>query len=253
MKLSIPKLPKLPPKLDNLVRDRNVLRAVVVLAVLNLMGYIIVRDLDAVIFFLIVGFLSSYFTKNMVIVMAIAMIATNFLVIGRNRVQIVHAVEGMASGAGRKKTADDEGAGEAGTGDVEKAVAKKVAGGASGGAKGVKVSPSKKRSGGSSGAKVNDMEDDEDDVGDLDHGATMEAAYDNIDKLLNSDAIKNMSTDTQKLADRQAKLMEQMQTITPMVEQSMKTLDKLGGAESMTTMMNGLNNIMSKFGGGAKK
>ena len=38
------------------------------------------RNFDAIVFFFVVGFLSTYFSKNMIIIMIIAMISTNLLV-----------------------------------------------------------------------------------------------------------------------------------------------------------------------------
>ena len=65
--------------IKSLLKDKNVLYIVLFLAVTNLFGYLLMREVDAVIFFLIVGFLTSYFSKNMIVVMLVAMISTNFL------------------------------------------------------------------------------------------------------------------------------------------------------------------------------
>jgi len=54
------------PKMDQLLNDKNVLYIVFVVAILNLLGYLITNNLEAVVFFLIVGFLSTYFSKNMI-------------------------------------------------------------------------------------------------------------------------------------------------------------------------------------------
>ena len=58
-------------KLDvkSLLKDKNVLYVVLFLAVMNLFGYLMLRDLDAVFFFLALGLVTSYFSKNMIIVM----------------------------------------------------------------------------------------------------------------------------------------------------------------------------------------
>ena len=54
--------------MKSLLKDKNVLRVVALLSVLNLIGYLMIRDLDAVAFFTIVGFLTTYFSKNMIVV-----------------------------------------------------------------------------------------------------------------------------------------------------------------------------------------
>ena len=89
-------------KLDikSLLKDKNVLRIVVFLSAMNVLGYLLARDLDSVAFFGIVGFLATYFSKNMIVVLLIAMIATNFLTVLRKGKDVV---EGMKNGGGNRK------------------------------------------------------------------------------------------------------------------------------------------------------
>ena len=61
--LKFPKMPKV-PKMDKLLNDKNVLYIVFVIAILNLLGYLMVKNTEAVVFFLIVGFLTTYFRKR---------------------------------------------------------------------------------------------------------------------------------------------------------------------------------------------
>ena len=81
------------PKMDKLLNDKNVLYVVFVLAILNLLGYLLVRNTEALAFFLIVGFLTTYFSKNMIIVLAVAMVSTSLF--NSTRSQTVK--EGMSS------------------------------------------------------------------------------------------------------------------------------------------------------------
>ncbi|GAG28895.1 unnamed protein product, partial [marine sediment metagenome] len=87
----------------SLLKDKNVLYVVLFLAVTNMFGYLLLQNFDAIVFFLVVGFLTSYFSKNMIVVMLVAMISTNFLV-GTKQLGIV--TEGMSGSTGRKKTKD---------------------------------------------------------------------------------------------------------------------------------------------------
>lgn len=199
-------------EINRLLKDKNVLYIVLFLAITNLFGYIVVGNLEAVLFFLIIGFLTTYFTKNMIVVMLVAMLTTNFLVAGRR-----------VGGAVREAMTNKD--------DAKK----------------------NKREEGEENKHEETKKTTEDTVGEIDHAGTVEAAYDQIDKLLNSDAIKHMGDDTQRLAKRQAELMKQMETLGPMVEQGMKTLEKFGGMDKMTDMIGGLSSIVNKFGGGGGK
>ena len=66
--------------LKSLLKDKNVLYVVLFIAITNLFAYLMRREFDAIVFFLVVGFLSSYFSKNMIIIMLIAILSTNFLI-----------------------------------------------------------------------------------------------------------------------------------------------------------------------------
>ena len=64
-----------------LLRDKTVLRVMVFFAVVTLLGYVMIKDVNAVVFFILVGFLSTYYSKNMIIVAGIAILATNIMVL----------------------------------------------------------------------------------------------------------------------------------------------------------------------------
>tara|TARA_Y100000748_G_scaffold114322_1_gene95706 strand:+ start:2520 stop:3128 length:609 start_codon:yes stop_codon:yes gene_type:complete len=199
-------------KLDvkSLLKDKNVLYVVLFLAVMNLFGYLMLRDLDAVFFFLALGLVTSYFSKNMIIVMIVAMIGTNLLMSTRRPTK-----EGFE--------------GEDGT--------KKAEGGKHKGSASDTVSPASAE------------EDEEEATGkkpNIDYASTLEKAYDNLDKLLGSDALKHMSDRTQNLAAQQANLMETMKGMEPMMQRAGQMLEGLdvgqmgGMIEGLTKKLEGL-------------
>ena len=82
--------------MNSLLKDQNVLRIIALVSVFNLLGYLRMQNLDAVAFFIIIGFLTTYFSKNMIIVLLVSMIATNFLVMSRAVGK--KTIEGMTDG-----------------------------------------------------------------------------------------------------------------------------------------------------------
>ena len=60
----------------------------------------------------------------------------------------------------------------------------------------------------------------------IDHSATLEAAYDNMEKILGSEGIKNLTNDTQSLIKQQKGLTEHMGSMLPIVSQASKMLEK---------------------------
>jgi ABC-type bacteriocin/lantibiotic exporter with double-glycine peptidase domain len=91
--------------IKSLLRDKNVLMAVSVISVLNLIGLVMLRNFDAVVFFVVTGFLMTYFSKNMIIVMLVAMLSTNLFISARLLQPIIK--EGM-KGTKKKKKQDNE-------------------------------------------------------------------------------------------------------------------------------------------------
>jgi hypothetical protein len=199
-------------KLDvkSLLKDKNVLYVVLFLAVMNLFGYLMLRDLDAVFFFLALGLVTSYFSKNMIIVMIVAMIGTNLLMSTRRP-----AKEGFEDKKKKKKTEDEK----------------------------------NKESAHESVSPASAEEDEEEATGkkpNIDYASTLEKAYDNLDKLLGSDALKQMSDRTQNLAAQQANLMETMKGMEPMMQRAGQMLEGLdvgqmgGMIEGLTQKLEGL-------------
>ena len=201
-------------KLDikSLLKDKNVLRIVVFLSAMNVLGYLLARDLDSVAFFGIVGFLTTYFSKNMIIVLLVAMVATNFLTVLRKGKDVV---EGMKNGGGSRKH----------TKKVDDASAKGV-------------------------AAASDEEDQEMSTGKpgkLDDSATVEAAYENLDTMMGDDSMKSMSDAAKKLKEQNDKLTENMKNVEPLMKNAHKMMQSLGGAEGVESMINKVGGMIDKM------
>jgi len=72
--------PSLPNSLNALMRNKVVLYAVLALAVVNLLGYLTQNNLTAVGVFLVVGYLMTLVSKNMSVVLLVALVVTNVIV-----------------------------------------------------------------------------------------------------------------------------------------------------------------------------
>jgi hypothetical protein len=64
---------------SNLLTNKYFLYFIVFLAATNILGYLVTNNIHAVIFFALIGFLMSNFSKNMAVVLLVAIIATNLL------------------------------------------------------------------------------------------------------------------------------------------------------------------------------
>lgn len=91
-------------QMKNLSQSKIVLYILLILAVTNLFGYLMSENFTAVFMFLVIGYLTTYFTDNMIIVFAVSIFATNFAVAmnyNRNR-------EGMTTENKGDKENNDE-------------------------------------------------------------------------------------------------------------------------------------------------
>ena len=215
------------------LKNKNVLYVVLFFSVMNLFSYLMMKQLDAVAFFIIIGFLATYFSKNMIVIMLTSVVST-FLLVQINMLGRVH--EGMEDASGNKMDASGNSMATAATSMAAAGMAanpittamtappdSKTAE-AVDGIRREKITASKneKFSQKLSPATYNAMDDDDlpRHKPKIDYAATLESAYDNLDKLLSSDAIKNMTADTGRLAEKQQLLMGNIEKIAPIMEKA---------------------------------
>lgn len=190
------------------LKDKNVLYIVFFLAVINVFGYLLSGNFKAIVIFSLSGFISSYFSRNMIIIMLVAMVVTNTTTGTKFAIE---QMKNMKEGMENKEESDDEKQGM------------------------VTLSPATLEQEKSSSKKAN-----------VDYAGTLESAYDNLDKLLSSDALRNMSDDTQRLAEKQKVLMGNIKKLEPMMQKASAMLDGLD-MKGMQGMVQSLTENMGLF------
>ena len=83
---------KLPKEVGAILSNKYVLYVVAFLAITNVIGYLAVQDFTSLLFFVLIGYLTSYFSKNMTVVLLSALVLTNLLMSTR-RVKIQEGME----------------------------------------------------------------------------------------------------------------------------------------------------------------
>jgi hypothetical protein len=84
----------------------------------------------------------------------------------------------------------------------------------------------------------------------VDYGSTIEDAYDELNKILGSDGIKRLTTDTQSLMKQQLKLAESMKSMQPLIAGMapiMQQAEGLLGSMSENGNLGNLADIAKKF------
>jgi hypothetical protein len=242
-------------KLPKIVNNKYVLYLVLVLAIINAVGLLQEQDYDSLLLLTIVGLLSSYFTKNMVVVLGIAMTVANYNYIQDN----LSMLEGFKGGKGKGKSDAEKCWKSDGSEWVHQKQHKKEGDcpepmcWASEGNKN-SCGPARKKQGfgqrnvpKSKSASVN-SDDDETDEARVDYAATLEGAYENLQNMLGDEGMKGLTNETKNLVKQQKGLMESLSTMTPVLKSAKKTLDDL----DLGSATGDMQKIMAQLGGKKK-
>ena len=233
---------------SHILTNKRVLNIVSIIALLNVIGYVVIGDVESVAVFIVLAVLVGYFSKNMIVVLGIPLIVVNMMAL-KNRSYRIEGNETMGESA--KKAADDK---TMSADDKKKAADKKTA-------DDKKAADDKKKDADAATTITgsNDKPADHFEVGraknggaKIDYAATVEGAYDELNKILGSDGIKSLTNDTQRLMKQQVALAESMKTIEPMMQQlgpmaqqAQKMLEcmNIGGDGGIASLMNMAKNM----------
>ena len=228
-----------------ILKNKYVLYVLLVLAIINVLGYVALQDYDSLALFVAVGVLSTYFSKNMAVNLLLAIAVTSLIAVNKR------VVEGMKNEDDEeekpkkkakkgKKEGMKEGNQQCTEGDNDQCPAGKVcnAGQCVPETFQNNVPPS-------SPAAVD--EDDDESVGDrIDYAATMEQAYDNLQTMLGDDGIKSITSETKKLVNQQKDLMKTLNSMAPVLNTAKETLSGMD-----LPNIGEMGNLLKKLNGGA--
>jgi hypothetical protein len=275
---------KLPKVVETLLHDKNVLYIVAFLAIMNFFGYVVLRDSYALLIFLSVGFITTYFSKNMTVVLLLTLLLTNFITVLSRMIvaskegfdatatTATTATDATATATDATATATDATATAAGKATPPVAVKPPIATGIAGAGLGTsgKAPSSKKvatsaslttmpaqKSNGKVAEAMTELSpaslDDDEDLpvnNRVDYAKTMEKAYDNLENLVGQDGVKGLTSQTNVLMDQQQKLMENMKSMEPLLKTAQSFLDKFESS-SMGKLFEKIPGMSSMFGGAA--
>ena len=204
--------------ISQFITNKYVLNVVFFVSILNILGYVIYKNYDAVMYFVLVGLLVAYFSKNMTLILGIPLILVNLFSIGKRKVY-----EGLEN----KVTAgeeDEENKKELADVITNKGVEE---GFEDEDDKNVKGKGTEKFEVGRKKGQYN-----------IDYASTIEDAYDDLNKIIGGDGMKKLTDDSQRLMKQQVELAAAMKSIGPLVEK-------------MAPMLQTATDMFQKVGGGA--
>ena len=215
--------------IKSLLRDKNVLYIVAFLAATNVLSYLMAGNYESIVFFGVVGYLATYYSKNMIVILLISMLATNLILGTRMLKRNVEAMENKRKEEVKEEVKEEE------------------------------ETPSHPFSGDSSPGKITSEQmlsnknakatkPKEKMQPNIDYAATLEQAYDNLDNLIGQDGIKKMGEQTERLASKQKELMQNIEAMAPMLQKAGSLLESMP-LEGLGNLQNTVNNALKKISG----
>lgn len=240
-----------------ILKNKYVLYVLLVLAIINVLGYVGLQDYDSLALFVAVGVLSTYFSKNMAVNLLLAIVVTSLIAINKRVVEGMENKEDdeVEEKPKKKKKKPKEGMKEGnfscatGTSCPEGATCNQQSD--------CTTSSFQNNVPPSSPAAVD--EDDDEAVGDrIDYAATMEQAYDNLQSMLGDDGIKSITSETKKLVNQQKDLMKTLNSMAPVLNTAKETLSgmdlpNIGEMGNLLKKLNGSAPDLKKLGKKADK
>lgn len=210
------------------LRSPALLYITVAVAVLTMMGLLMRHDFRGVMAFCLIGIVAYHFTSNMSIVLGACVIGLMLVHYcgglrgSREGFDVKDAIESASKSTNKSKDDDKKEEDEKHNieGDKEdKSKDPKPA------------SPAHKKEGlHGDVAPAPATEEEEEEHGttpNLDHAATLRAAYDSASDILGPDGVKAMHADSKKLEQSQSNIVSNLQTIKPMLDQVERLVEGL--------------------------
>ena len=203
-----------------MMTNKYVLYTLLLLAIINVLAFLTTNNFISLAIFCLVGLLTTYFTKNMSVVLLISLVVSSFLHISKT------TVEKMTNKKdGEQSHNDDDEEDHDSTADVDADEEDEVDEEGT-----VKVK----------GHLEKDSPMTKNKKHKLNHQATVQESYKNIHGLLGSKNFKKMTKDTNKLLEQQNKLTESLNNMAPILKNAESMLGKFD-MEKMTGMLDSLN------------
>jgi hypothetical protein len=238
-------------ELSKFLTNKWVLNIVAILALLNVLGYIVLGNLNSAIFFIIVAVLIRYFSKNMIIVLGIPLILVNLLSLKGN---FTEGLENNTTKSSQNTTTNNTDNSD----NTYKDTIKKINQQDAKSRQGLPITPIQTNETTTNSNNSNAQSDESFEVGrakkrgyDIDYAATVEDAYDELNKILGSDGIKRLTDDTQGLMKQQLQLAESMKSMAPLIQgmapMMKQAQDMLSGMGEGSQGLGGIMDIAKKL------
>lgn len=241
-------------KIENFFSNKMLLNVIVGISFLNIIAFVMLNQTLALIYFILIGLVTSFFSKNMSIVLLVPLILVNLFVATSNTMYSYRR-EGLENKTDSDKTVtENKSKGESTT--KKPSSSSSISSSTN---QGLPITPLDNPQDIQSNSNEKAEVDESFEVGrgkknskgyNIDYASTVEDAYDELNKILGSDGIKRLTSDTQGLMKQQMKLAESMKDMQPLIASMapiMKQAEGLLGSMSQNGNLGDLAKLAKNF------
>lgn len=242
-------------KIEKLFSNKMFLNFIVGISFLNIIAFVMLNQTVALIYFILIGLATSFFSKNMSIVLLVPLILVNLFVATSNKMYVYNR-EGLENKTDNDKDNSDNKTNKGVVGTKKTSSTSSTSTTTN---QGLPITPLDNPQDIQSNSNEKAEVDESFEVGrgkknskgyNIDYASTVEDAYDELNKILGSDGIKRLTSDTQGLMKQQMKLAESMKDMQPLIASMapiMKQAEGLLGSMSQNGNLGDLAKLAKKF------
>jgi len=244
-------------KIDKFFSNKMLLNLIAGISFLNIIVFVMLNQTVALIYFILIGLVTSFFSKNMSIVLLVPLILVN-LFVATSKTMYAYKREGLETKTDSDKSTTDNKNTKDVTTNVKKPTTSNTTTTTN---QGLPITPLDHPQDAiqNSTSETNAGIDESFEVGrgkknnkgyNIDYASTVEDAYDELNKILGSDGIKRLTSDTQNLMKQQLQLAESMKSMQPLIAGMapiMQQAEGLLGSMSENGNLGNLADIAKKF------
>jgi len=235
------KFDKVEKLVSQFLTNKLVLNIVAFLSILNVIGYLVIGNTNNVFLFIILGVLVRYFTKNMIIVLGVPLILVNVIHLKKSR-------EGLDNNTSTSTSTSTDNKDKIKNKKKDKPIDAKSK-------QGLHMTPLDDEK---EGESENDSSSDDKEVDGFEAGrdknqnsirysSTISDAYEDLNKILGSEGMKQLTDESKTLMEQQTKLLKSFENLTPIVK---NIAPLIGQLKNMTSSLNdgkegGLGDMMN--------
>lgn len=228
---------KLNSAVSKFLTNKLVLNIVAVLALLNVIGYAVIGNINSVLYFIVIAVLVRYFSKNMTIVLGIPLIIVNLFLFKGNMIEGMENSSSTSTNNNDKNSTKNDGQSK-----IDNLVKNNANKPDSKTGQGLVMHPLEHPAENSNNnetdnaAQTTGGEQQGFEAGrrknrgyEIDYATTIEDAYDQLNSILGSDGIQRLTSDSQNLMKQQMQLAEAMKGMGPVIQQIAPMMENLKG------------------------